>query len=433
MQQTSLTQGPIRGALIRFSIPVIVSMLTTQLYTIADTMIVGHMLDANALAAVSNSSTLLMFFLFISGGMELGSNLLIATNKPIYNREQLSRLTYNLLATDIALALVMMVLGLVSFRHLLVLINTPEEIVSSALLYGILYLLGLPFQMVYDLSRQVLIGYGNSKTPMYYVLATSGLNILLDLLLVSRFGVAGAAVASVLAQIVGCFGMCLWLKQNLLVGRFHLCLIKMQYLKDIGRLAPPNVVQQMSGVIITTTKQALVSSLGVAAIAGFSCAGKLTTFMLIPVFSATSALVTFIAQNTALHQEDRIHQGIRTAKGLLFALATLLAVGTILFRKPLLSLFTTDTAVVAYGAILLGMEPYSWLIQVVRYINEARLRGRQKMALYLLSNVSTIAANLLACVILVPRVGFAGFYLSSFISSGYSLVCSCMLVKLSKS
>ena len=99
-KETSLLEGPVRGTLVRFAAPIILSRVTTQLYTVADAMIVGLRLDANALAAVSNGTTVLMLFLFVSGGLELGGNLLAAANRPRTDREGMSRLTYNILFVD---------------------------------------------------------------------------------------------------------------------------------------------------------------------------------------------------------------------------------------------------------------------------------------------------------------------------------------------
>ena len=431
-EKLSLTEGPIGKSLLKFALPVILSMLTAQLTTLVDTMIVGLKMDANALAAVSNAATLLMFFLFISGGMELAAELLVAARKPLYSRDELSELVYNLLFVDVVIGILMIVIGLAIFRPLLILINTPEEIVDQAMLYGIIYLCGIPFQMVYDLSRQILIGYGNSSTPMYFALFTSVLNIVLDLILVDPLGVAGAALASVLAQVSGFVISVLWLGRHLLTGRFRFSMLKKSFLKDIARLAPPNAVQQLSGPIVSSIKQSLLGTIGVAAIAGFSCANKISTFVQIPIYGTAQALVTFIAQNDALKQEDRIRSGIRASYKILFLLTAALALGLILLNRPLLHLFTTDEEAIAYGAIMLTWEPITYVIQVVRHVQEARLRGRQRMSLYLTSSISTMAVNVIACVILVPRIGFSGFYVSSYISSFYAILISGAFVRYAK-
>lgn len=145
--QEKILQGKISTTLIGYAVPVILSMAATQFYSIADAMMVGTGLGSGALAAVPNGATVLQFFLFISGGMEL------------------TKTVYNMIALDLAIGVVLMVLGQVFLGNILNLINTPETIFSQAMLYTRIYLAGLPFQMGYDLMKQILMGYGDSRRP----------------------------------------------------------------------------------------------------------------------------------------------------------------------------------------------------------------------------------------------------------------------------
>ncbi len=428
LQEKTLTEGPIGKSLVRFALPVAVSMLASQFYSVADSMIIGLMLDENALAAVSNASTILMIFLFVSGGMELGGNLLVAAKKPVYSEEKMCELCYTLLFVDLLLGVGMLVLGAVAFTPLLRLIQTPEEIVQAAALYGVFYLLGLPFQMLYDLAKQIMIGYGDSRTPLWYVLFTSVFNIVLDIVLVALMGIAGAAIASALAQVVGCVLIFRKLRRTVLAERFHFRMLRGQYARDIGRLAPPNMLQQMSGTVVSVVKQSFLGGFGVAAIAGFSSAGKISTLLQIPVYGAAQALVTFIAQNSALGQHARIRRGVSITYRLLFGLTAVLVLACVTLNRPMLRLFTDDAETIRYGAMILTYEPFAYFLSAVRHIQEAQLRGRQKMLRYLTSSISTMAVNILACGVLVSVIGYAGFYVSTYISAGYGIVLSKVLV-----
>ena len=331
----NLLAGPVRPALLSFAGPVILSMVATQLYTVADTMIIGLCLDANALAAVSNASTALMVFMFISGGMELGGGLLLAAKRPTASREELSTVIYNLLFIDGVLGLLLTAAAFYGIDWLLQLIHTPAEIIPQALTYSRFYLAGLPFLMIYDLSKQLIMGCGDSKTPLFAVLGTSVLNILLDLALVGPFGVAGAAGATAFSQIVG-FVFILWyLRRTLLTGPFHFSMLDRRYLWETFRLSVPNTIQQASGPVSSMVKQGLLGGIGVAAIAGFSCASKMSTLLLMPVFGFTQALVFFIAQNTAAHQPDRVQDGVRQARGMMLIYALAVSAGCILLARPL--------------------------------------------------------------------------------------------------
>ena len=418
-EENSLLTGAVRPALLRYALPIILSMVATQFYAVADTMIIGLRLDADALAAVSNASTVLMIFLFISGGMELGGGLLVAAGKPTATKHEMTELLYNLLFVDEVIALLTTAVGFVTLPALLRLINTPAEILDTAVLYGRIYLMGLPFLMPYDLSKECVMGCGDSKTPLKVIVATSVMNIVLDLVLVGPFGVAGAVY------------MVAFLRRTQMDAAFSPRMLKARYARDIFRLSAPNSVQQASGTIITTVKQGLLGGLGVEAIAGFSCAGKLSSLLMMPVFGFVQSTVFFIAQNTAALQPGRVKEGLREGRRILLVYSLGVVAVCIGLRGPLLRLFTTDPAAASYGCTMLAFESVTYLFVAQKHLFEARLRGAQKMGLYLASSLGQIALNLLACVILVPRIGFAGFWMSSWISAPIGMLLAAALANLS--
>lgn len=428
-QNRSLLEGPVLPSLLRFSLPVILSMLTTQLYAAADSMLVGLLLDSNALAAVSNATSVLMVFLFVSGGLELGANLLVAASRPTATRQEMSRLTYNLLFFDLAAALLLLAAGALGMDAFLRLIRTPEAILADAAVYGRVYLAGLPFLMLYDMSKQILIGYGDSKLPMYAVLATSVLNILLDVPFIRLWGVGGAAAATALSQVAGCVYILWVLRRRLLCTPFSLQLLSLRCCWDILRVSAPNSIQQASGTVITLVRQGLLGTLGVAAIAGFSIAGRVSSLLLYPLYGMVQALVVFIAQNLAACQPQRVRDGLRQARWLLLGYTALVVLACMAFARPMLRLFTTDGTAIEYGALLLTHEAPTYFLTALKHMQEARLRGRQKMGLYLLSNLTPTLLNMLCAVVLVPRVGFAGFYLSTYLSAPLGLVLAWALAR----
>ena len=426
----TLLAGPVRPALLAFAGPMILTMVATQLYTVVDTMIIGLCLDANALAAVSNASTALLVFLFVSGGMELGGGLLLAAKRPTATPRELSAVIYNLLFIDVVLGLIMTAGAFLGIEGLLRLIHTPAEIIPQAVTYSRFYLVGLPFLMVYDLSKQLIMGCGDSKTPLFAVLGTSVLNIVLDLALVGPFGVAGAAAATSFSQVVG-FVFILWyLHRTLLTEPFRFSMLDRRYALETFRLSAPNALQQASGPVTNMVKQGLLGGIGVAAIAGFSCASKMSTLLLMPVFGFTQALVFFIAQNTAARQADRVRDGVKQARGMMLVYALTVSAGCILLARPLMRIFTSDASAIAYGALLLSRQSIVYTFTAMKHLQEASLRGRQQMGLYLASNMGGTAADLLACVILVPLLGYSGFYFASFFSApfGFLLATLCLWI-----
>ena len=431
MEKIDLLEGPVRKTILRFSIPTILGMAATQLYTVADAMIIGRFMDKYALGAVSNASTVLMVFLFISGGLELGCGLLTASQKPRLDQKELSGLIYNMLFWDLAVGLLILGGGLWGMERFLLLINTPSEIMGAAMLYGRIYLLGLPFLMLYDLSRQIAISCGESRVPLLVVLASSVLNVILDLILVGPLGVAGAAAASVLAQVLGCLFMLAYLRRTVLTCGFQLRFVDKRGFQDILRLSIPNTLQQMAGTAMVLLRQGLLGTLGVAEIDGFACANKLSTLMMMPVYGLAQSLVVFIAQNHSVGAVDRVRSSIRETRNLILAYVSIVVLSCLLLNRQMLSLFTDDTAVIQCGAMLLAYESWTYVLTAMKHLQEARLRGQMRMGLYLISNLLPIGINIACCLILVPRFGYSGFYLSTFVSAPFSLLLAVALVKFS--
>lgn len=428
-QKNTLLSGPVRPALLRYAVPIILSMVATQFYSVADTMIVGLALDADALAAVSNASTVLMVVLFISGGMELGGGLLIAARKPTATPEELASLIWNTLFIDEILALVLAAAGWFAMPGLLQLIQTPAQIMDTAIVYGRIYLIGLPFLMPYDVSKQIVAGCGDSRTPLIVVLVTSLTNIVLDLALVGPFGVAGTAAATAFSQVMGAVIMLVFLRRTYLEEPFRFSMLRADCVVEVFRLSVPNAVQQSSGTVVTMVKQSLLGGLGVAAIAGFSCASRVSGLLMMPVYGFVQSTVFFIAQNTAALQPDRVRIGLREGRRILLAYSILVVAACVGLRQPILRLFTTDPDAAAYGCTMLAFESIAYLFTAQKHLLEARLRGAQKMGLYLVSNLGQIGLNILCCLILVPRVGFNGFWLSTWVSAPAGLLLAWALAR----
>lgn len=299
------------------------------------------------------------------------------------------------------------------------------------MLYSRIYLLGLPFLMLYDLSRQIVISCGESRVPLLVVLASSALNIILDLALVGPLGVAGAAAASVLAQVLGCLFMLAYLRRAVLTCGFQLRFLEKRCFWDILRLSMPNTLQQAAPSAVALVKQGLLGTLGVAEIDGFACSNKLSALMMMPVYGLAQSLVVFIAQNDSVGATDRVRSSIRETRNLILAYMSAIVLSCLLLNRKLLSLFTDDPTVIQYGATLLAFESWTYMLAAMKHLQEARLRGEMKMGLYLTSSLLPIGMNIVCCLILVPSFGYSGFYLSTFVSAPFSLLLATILVKFS--
>ena len=423
--QEELLNGKISTALIRYTIPIVLTMIATQLYSIVDGMMVGSALGSQALAAVSNASSILMIFLFISGGLELGANLLIASLKQKLSHKDFVTTIYTLLAVDVLISISLMLLGQCFLTFMITLLHTPESIISMVKTYARIYLCGLPFLMSYDIMKQILIGYGDSKKPLYLVLLTTGVNIVLDALLiyVIPLGIAGAGIATVCSQIIGatlCFKI---VYSTLIQEKMSLHPIDLKIVKQWLHLSFLMICQQMTAPITSMVKQRLLGDIGVQAIAGFSAANSLLSFMIMPIAGCAQALTVFTAQNISAHQEKRAKKALQIARLLSCGITTILILICLIFHTSLLSLYTNDQETLFYGMILLTHEPFFYYFYSLRNMYESRLRGFTMMKEYLISTLSTTTVILLSCVFLVTTIGFSGFYLAT----GMGNLVGCLL------
>ena len=151
---------------------------------------------------------------------------------------------------------------------------------------------------------------------------------------------------------------------------------------------------------------------------------------MMPVYGFVQSIVFFIAQNTSANQPERVHTGLSEGRRILFFYSLLVAALCVGLHGPLLRLFTTDPETAAYGSTMLAFEGITYIFTAQKHLCEARLRGAQKMGLYLASNLGQIGLNLAACVVLVPRIGFSGFWLSTWISAPIGLALAAVLAKI---
>ena len=429
MKESTLTQGKPARVLLQFALPIIFSMFATQFYAAADSMIVGRMMGQEALAAVSNAANVMSFFLIISGGMELGGSLLVAGRSLTSSEDELQAKIWNLLVTDLIIAIAVSGSGLFLTRWLLVVTNTPAEIMDQAMVYGRIYLLGLPFLMEYDLMREILIGSGDSKKPMHMILLTSALNILCDVLFIPHWGIAGAAFATAGAQMLGCFLTYRILRKSVLHLPLGREMLNMTCVREIGRLAPPYMFQQSSLVLLSLFRQAVLGPMGTQAIAGYSAAGRITTLMMMPVGGMCQALTVYVSQNVSLQRTERIKAGIRASY--VTSLVYLIPVTIVSFFLPqaMMTLFASDNSVIQYGCIIFNAWPLVLLLAISQNLQEAVMRGHEKMHLYLVSSISTCLLNIVFTLFLTKYAGFNGLWIANIIGNIWGAFIAFVLVR----
>lgn len=353
-QRIDLTEGPIVGNLLRFAVPILLGTIVTQLYNVADSVIVGRFIGADALAAVSAGSPVMSLINLFMIGLSAGSVVVIAQRVGAKDMDALQKAVSTIAFLTLACSLFITAAGLAMTRPLLVLLGTPETIFADSRVYLTIVYLGTTGNMVYQMGSGALRGMGDSSWPFYFLLLCSLLNIALNLLSVVAlgWGVAGVAAATAVSQLVSGVGILIHLNRGGYGVRLSLKTLKPDQ-REAGKIIGiglPAAIQNIGNSIAALCVQSSVNFFGPSFIAANSIVTKVDDLINIPVIALSTALCTFVGQNIGRFQMDRIRRGINASilimTGLGFGMCGIL----IGFRGVFPRIFTLQAEVAAMAA-----------------------------------------------------------------------------------
>lgn len=357
-----LTEGGITGRLLRFALPLMAGNLLQQLYNVADTLVVGRFLGADALAAVGSAYTLMTFLTSILLGLCMGSSAFFSIQ---FGRRDTERLKNSFFLAFVLIGLAALALNALSFAGLdwiIRALQVPETVVPLMREYLFYIFFGILATFLYNYFANLLRAVGNSVVPLVFLGVSAVLNIVLDLVfvLVCRWGVAGAAVATVIAQYVSGIGILLYYLlrfPELRIARRHMKWDG-SIVREIAGFSCLTCVQQSVMNLGILMVQGLVNSFGAAVMAAFAAAVKIDSFAYMPVQDFGNAFSTFIAQNYGAGKAERIRRGIKSAALSAFAFCAAISLAVCALARPLMGLFVDagDTAIIEAGVGYLRIE-----------------------------------------------------------------------------
>lgn len=348
-----MTEGVIWKKILLFSIPLILGNLLQQMYNTVDSVIVGNYVGSNALAAVGASTFLISLLIAFSMGASTGAGIVVSQFLGAGNRKGINISVHTALAISVVLGLFLSIVGIVFSPQILTLMGTPEEVMPDSVIYLKIYSGGLVFNIIYNMAAGILNAAGNSKRPLVYLGIASVLNIFLDLLFIDvmNMGIAGAAIATNISQIVSCVLILFFLIK--VPESYQVTLKKIKIHKEtalkIIKVGLPagiqNTVISFSNVLV----QSSVNTFGADAMAGFGVYMKIDGFNILPVMSFSMAMTTFAGQNYGAGKIDRIKEGTKTTiiMGVIYAVFT--SVVILYFSHSLIGFFTKNEEVINYG------------------------------------------------------------------------------------
>ena len=351
---SSLTEGSIWKSMLLFALPVFLGNVFQQLYNTFDSWVVGNYLGDNALAAVSSSGSLIFMMIGFFNGVAMGAGVIIARCYGAKDYDSMRRAIHTDVAFGLTAGILLTALGVAFTPTILRWMDTPEDVLPQSISYFRYYFCGAIFTVMYNIMVGILHAVGDSRHPLYYLIFSSFVNVVLDLLFVAvfRWGVGSAAIATTISQGVSallCFRLLLTTKEP-----YRVELKKIRYhwdsFKDIVRYGLPSGVQNSVIAMANLVVQTNINSFGKAAMAGCCSYSKIEGFAFLPITCFAQALSTFVGQNLGAQQYGRVKKGVRFAVICSVSMAELIGVASYLLAPQLISIFNDSPEVVAYGA-----------------------------------------------------------------------------------
>ena len=348
-----MTEGKIWKEITKFAIPLFLGNLFQQFYNVVDSLVVGNVLGKEALAAVTSSGSLIFLLVGFVQGLFMGGSVIISRYIGARDDAKVATAVHTMIAFSFLAGVVLTVVGVLVTPVLLRLMGTPEDVMPNSVIYFRVYFYGAIGVAMYNSTSSIFRAVGDSKHPLYYLIVSAGLNVVLDLLFVSvlRFGIAGAAFATCISQFVS--AIISFVKLTRIEGPARLKVrdirLERAMLKAMIRLGFPAGVQNSVISIANVVVQSNINAFGSVAMAGCGSYSKLEGFAFLPITSFSMALTTFIGQNLGAEKYDRVKKGARFGVIAGISLAELTGVIMVLFAPVLVGFFNKEPEVIAFG------------------------------------------------------------------------------------
>lgn len=352
---TLMTEGSVWRHIVRFALPIFWGNLFQQLYNVVDSLVVGNFLGGDALAAVGSSSSLIFLLVGLFSGIFTGASVVISRYYGARDDATVRTAVHTSVAFGLAAGVVVTIVGVLLAPRMLVWMGTPESVLPNSILYFRIYFSGVIFVILYNTAAGIFQAVGDSRHPLYYLVVSSVVNVVLDLLFVAGLGmgVDGAALATVISQAasaaLGFYRLCR------VTGPYRLWPRKVRFngpmLRQLLTLGIPAGLQNSIIAIANVVVQSSINLYGAMAMAGCGSYSKIEGFAFLPISSFALALSTFISQNLGAGEYVRARRGARFDIVCCMLMAEAVGVVIYLLAPNLISLFNGEAPVIAYGTL----------------------------------------------------------------------------------
>ena len=368
-----MLNGPMLGKILMFALPLALSSILQLLFNAADTIVVGKFAGNQALAAVVSNGALINLIVNAFLGLSVGANVVVARYRGSGNVKKIHLAVQTAILVSILSGVLLAFIGFFVAPKMLLLMSVPEDVLPLSSLYLKLYFLGMPFMMLYNFGAAILRSIGDTRRPLIYLTIAGVINVLLNLVFVIVFdmSVAGVAIATVISQVVSSLLVLRCLTQTEEDIRVDLkqLAIDVNCLKEIVKIGMPAGLQgcvfSLSNVVI----QSSINSFGSIMVAGNSAALNIEGFIYVTMNAFHQSAVTFSSQNYGAKKFERCDKALILSGASAMVVGALLGLIFMIFKEPLLSLYTSDSEVLNAGFVRMGMlfkfQPINGLMDVM--------------------------------------------------------------------
>ena len=374
-----MTVGSPAKRIMEFSIPMLIGNIAQQLYNTADSVIVGHYVGDNALAAVGSASPILNLLLALFVGISTGAGIIVSQSFGAKDRERLSKGIGNCIALTFIATIVIMIVGPIITMPMLRLLDTPESIIDWCAAYLNIYFFGIIGFFFYNMLSGILRGLGDSVSALGFLLLAAALNVVLDLWFVGGFnmGVPGVALATIISQAISavfCFLKLMRMKEHFDLNRSSVKLDKHVAMRILTIGVPSGITQAIMSMSMMIV-QSLTNSMGEMVIAANVIIMRVDGFAMMPNFTFGQAMSVYTGQNVGAGKWDRVQKGVRQGSILAQSVSIVLVIAILIFGKYLFAIFTSTAALIELAGQMMRIMAVGYIAVSVTQVLGGVMRG----------------------------------------------------------
>lgn len=406
--EIDMCNGTIMDKLISFSFPLMLTSILQLMFNAVDIIVVGRFSGSQSLAAVGSTTALINIFTNLFIGISLGANVLAARYYAAGRDKEMSEAVHTAIFLALISGLIMAVVGIGASRFALTLMGTPDDVIDLSVLYMRIYFMGMPFFMLYNYGAAILRAVGDTKRPLFYLIAAGLANVVLDLLLVIviPLNVAGVAVGTVASQMVSCILVlrCLYRTEGSYQLRFSRLTIKSEHLKMIFQVGVPAGIQSTVINFSNALLQSSVNSFGSTAMAGYTAANNIIGFLYSAVNAVTQACMSFTSQNYSVGKPKRMDRVLVNCIILTVSVSAAMGIGAYAFGGQLLKIYTSEADVIRCGLEVLSITTVPYFLCGIMDLFPGAMRGMGHSGVpMILSVIGTVGTRIVWVYLLFPH------------------------------